>query len=134
MEDGAVGISSSLIYPPGAYATTEELTELATAAAAKGGVYFTHMRNESNHVLEAIDEALAIGRGAAIPVHIYHLNGSFPEENRVLIQRHRADWKVICLHGIPFRQFADPIHLESETVIKGHVARCSPGSTFAASC
>ena len=86
MEDGAVGISSSLIYPPGAYATTEELTELATAAAAKGGVYFTHMRNESNHVLEAIDEALAIGRGAAIPVHIYHLKAA-GEENWPLMEQ-----------------------------------------------
>ncbi len=86
MEDGAVGISSSLIYPPGAYATTEELIELAKAAAQKGGVYFTHMRNESNHVLEAIDEALAIGRGAGIPVHIYHLKAA-GEENWPLMEQ-----------------------------------------------
>ena len=86
MDDGAVGISSSLIYPPGAYATTEELTELAKAAASKGGVYFTHMRNESNRVLEAIDEALVIGRGAAIPVHIYHLKAA-GEENWPLMEQ-----------------------------------------------
>ena len=86
MDDGAVGISSSLIYPPGAYATTEELTELAKAAASKGGVYFTHMRNESNRVLEAIDEALVVGRGAAIPVHIYHLKAA-GEENWPLMEQ-----------------------------------------------
>ena len=85
MEDGAVGLSTSLIYPPGTYASTEEIIELAKPAAARGGVYFTHMRNESNQVLEAIDEALAVGRGAEIPVHIYHLKAA-GEENWPLME------------------------------------------------
>jgi N-acyl-D-aspartate/D-glutamate deacylase len=86
MDDGAVGISSSLIYPPGHYASTEELIALARPAAERGGVYFTHMRNESSQLLEAIDEALAIGRGADIPVHIYHLKAA-GEENWPLMEK-----------------------------------------------
>jgi N-acyl-D-aspartate/D-glutamate deacylase len=76
MRDGAVGLSTSLIYPPGTYATTEEIVELARAAAPHGGVYFTHMRNESGGLLGAIDEALRVGREAGIPVHIYHLKAA----------------------------------------------------------
>lgn len=86
MADGAVGLSTSLIYPPGTYAKTDELVELARAAAAHGGVYFSHMRNESNGVLEAIDEAVAIGREADIPVHIYHLKAA-GQENWPLMAR-----------------------------------------------
>jgi N-acyl-D-amino-acid deacylase len=79
MKDGAVGLSTSLIYPPGAYAKTEEIVELARPSAAHGGVYFTHMRNESGALLEAIDEALRVGREAGIPVHIYHLKAAGQE-------------------------------------------------------
>jgi N-acyl-D-aspartate/D-glutamate deacylase len=79
MKDGAVGLSTSLIYPPGAYAKTEEIVELAKAAAAHGGVYFSHMRNESGRLLEAIDEALRVGKEAGIPVHIYHLKAAGQE-------------------------------------------------------
>jgi N-acyl-D-aspartate/D-glutamate deacylase len=79
MEQGAVGLSSALIYPPGSYATTDELVELARAAAASGGVYFTHLRNESGQVLEAIEEAVRIGREAEIPVHVYHLKAAGQE-------------------------------------------------------
>jgi N-acyl-D-aspartate/D-glutamate deacylase len=79
MKDGAVGLSTSLIYPPGAYAKTEELIELAKAASANGGIYISHMRNESAGLLDAIDEALRIGREASIPVHIYHLKAAGQE-------------------------------------------------------
>lgn len=79
MKDGAVGLSTSLIYPPGAYAKTEEIAELARVAASHGGVYFTHMRNESAGLLEAIDEALRVGSQAGIPVHIYHLKAAGQE-------------------------------------------------------
>ncbi|HJS73320.1 MAG TPA: D-aminoacylase, partial [Vicinamibacteria bacterium] len=79
MKDGAVGLSTSLIYPPGAYATTEEIVELARPAAAHGGVYFSHMRNESGALLEAIDEALRVGKDSGIPVHIYHLKAAGQE-------------------------------------------------------
>jgi N-acyl-D-aspartate/D-glutamate deacylase len=79
MEDGAVGVSTSLIYPPAVYASTEELIELAKVAGEYGGVYFTHMRNESSALLDAIREALAVGRGAGVPVHIYHLKAAGQE-------------------------------------------------------
>lgn len=73
MRDGAVGVSTSLEYPPAPYAKTEELIALASEASKFGGIYATHMRNESNAVLPAIDEALRIGREAKIPVEIWHI-------------------------------------------------------------
>ena len=73
MEAGAIGFSTSLIYPPAVYAPEEELTELAKIAGEYGGRYYTHMRNEGDQLLEAIDEALRIGKAANTPVHIYHL-------------------------------------------------------------
>ncbi|HJO28926.1 MAG TPA: D-aminoacylase, partial [Acidobacteriota bacterium] len=76
MEDGAVGTSTSLIYPPAVCARTEELIELTRVAGEYGGVYFTHMRNESHAVLDAIREAITIGEGAGVPVHIYHLKAA----------------------------------------------------------
>ncbi|MEZ4588405.1 MAG: D-aminoacylase [Gemmatimonadales bacterium] len=76
MEDGAFGIASALIYPPANFATTEELIELAKASAPLGGVYITHMRSEADRLLEAIDEALQIGKEGGVPVEIYHLKAS----------------------------------------------------------
>jgi len=73
MRDGAVGVSTSLEYAPAPYAKTEELIALASEAAKFGGIYATHMRNESDAVLEAIDEAIRIGKEAGIPVEIWHL-------------------------------------------------------------
>jgi dihydroorotase/N-acyl-D-amino-acid deacylase len=73
MKDGAVGVSTSLEYAPAPYAKTEELIALATAAGKFSGIYATHMRNESDSVLEAIDEALRIGREAHVPVEIWHI-------------------------------------------------------------
>jgi N-acyl-D-aspartate/D-glutamate deacylase len=73
MRDGAVGVSTSLEYPPAPYAKTEELIALAQQASAAGGIYATHIRNESDAILPAIDEALRIGREAHIPVEIWHL-------------------------------------------------------------
>ena len=73
MQDGAVGLSTSLMYAPAPYATTEELIALASEAAKSGGVYASHIRNESDSVLEAIEEALRIGREAKIPVEIWHI-------------------------------------------------------------
>ncbi|HXP44303.1 MAG TPA: D-aminoacylase [Candidatus Acidoferrales bacterium] len=73
MKDGTVGVSTALEYAPAPYATTEELIALAAEAGKFGGIYSTHMRNESDSVLEAIDEALRIGREAHVPVEIWHL-------------------------------------------------------------
>ncbi len=73
MRDGAVGVSTSLEYPPAPYARTEEIIALAGEASKFGGIYATHMRNESNAILPAIDEALRIGREGRIPVEIWHI-------------------------------------------------------------
>lgn len=76
MEAGAIGLSTSLIYPPAVYASREEIAALASVAGESGGKYFTHMRNEGDKLLEAIDEALAIGEQANTPVHIFHLKAA----------------------------------------------------------
>jgi N-acyl-D-amino-acid deacylase len=73
MREGAVGVSTALEYAPAPYAKTEELIALASQASKFGGIYATHMRNESDAVIPAIDEALRIGREAHIPVEIWHL-------------------------------------------------------------
>jgi N-acyl-D-aspartate/D-glutamate deacylase len=73
MQAGAIGVSTSLIYPPAIYASEGEITALTTVAGRYGGRYFTHMRNEGDRLLEAIEEALRIGRAAQTPVHIFHL-------------------------------------------------------------
>lgn len=73
MEAGAIGVSTSLIYPPAVYADTDEIGALAAVAGEFGGRYFTHMRNEGDRLLEAIDEAIEIGRKGRTPVHIFHL-------------------------------------------------------------
>ena len=76
MLDGAFGISSALIYPPGSYAGTDELVEMAKAMAPLHGTYITHVRSEERRLLEAMDEALRIGREGGVPVVIYHLKAS----------------------------------------------------------
>jgi N-acyl-D-amino-acid deacylase len=72
MKDGAVGLSTGLIYIPGTYTKTPEIVRLAKVAAKYNGVYATHMRDEGDSVTQAIEEALAIGRQASIPVEISH--------------------------------------------------------------
>jgi dihydroorotase/N-acyl-D-amino-acid deacylase len=76
MRHGAFGISSALIYPPGSYAGTAELIELARAMAPYHGTYITHIRSEEGGLLDAIDEATRIGRDGGVPVVIYHLKAS----------------------------------------------------------
>jgi len=76
MRDGALGVSTALIYPPGHYAKTEELIELAKVASQYGGIYGTHMRSEGQTEPQAIAEALRIGREANLPVEIFHLKVS----------------------------------------------------------
>ena len=76
MQDGALGVASALIYQPGVYAKTEELIALAKVAAQYHGIYISHLRNEGDHELEAIDELITIARQAKIPAEIYHLKVS----------------------------------------------------------
>jgi N-acyl-D-amino-acid deacylase len=72
MDDGAFGMSTGLVYTPGSSATTAEIVALATEVGRRGRIYATHMRNESDGVLDAIDEALGIGRAAGVAVQISH--------------------------------------------------------------
>jgi len=72
MAEGAVGLSTGLFYVPGSFAPTEEIVALARVAAASGGIYSSHMRNEDDRVVESVRETIRIGREARIPVHISH--------------------------------------------------------------
>jgi N-acyl-D-amino-acid deacylase len=76
MEEGALGVGSSLIYAPAFYAKTDELTALSKAAAPYGGMYISHMRSEGSRLLEAIDELVTISREAGVPAEIYHLKAA----------------------------------------------------------
>ncbi|RCS54045.1 D-aminoacylase [Bremerella cremea] len=76
MDAGAIGLSTALIYPPATYAPTKEIAALAAVAGKHGGRYYTHMRNEGDMLLEAIDEAIAIGDEGNVPVHIFHLKAA----------------------------------------------------------
>jgi N-acyl-D-amino-acid deacylase len=76
MEDGALGVGSSLIYAPAFYAGTEELIALAAESAAHGGLYITHLRSEGNRLLEAVDEVIRISREAGTAAEIYHLKAA----------------------------------------------------------
>ncbi|MGO9914547.1 MAG: amidohydrolase family protein [Isosphaeraceae bacterium] len=76
LDAGAWGFSTGLIYVPSRYADRSELIELAKVARRHGGLYASHIRNEGARLLESIDEAIAIGQGAGVPVHISHLKAS----------------------------------------------------------
>lgn len=84
MEAGATGVSTALIYPPAVYASTEEIAALCKVAGEYGGRYYTHMRNEGDRLLEAIDEALEISKAGGTPLHIFHLKAAG-----------RANWQKI---------------------------------------
>ena len=73
LDQGAFGVSSGLEYTPGSFASTEEISELCKVMKNRGGIYATHMRNEADTVLEAITEAIQIGKTASVPVNISHL-------------------------------------------------------------
>jgi N-acyl-D-amino-acid deacylase len=76
MDEGAMGVTSALIYAPANYASTEELIELSKVAAASGGMYIAHIRSEGNSIFEAVDETIRIAREAKLPAEIYHLKFS----------------------------------------------------------
>jgi N-acyl-D-aspartate/D-glutamate deacylase len=94
MEAGALGIGSSLIYPPAFYAKTEELIELCKVAAKYQGKYISHMRSEGNQLFEALDELLRIAREANIPAELYHIKAAgqknWPKEDELLARIERA--------------------------------------------
>jgi N-acyl-D-amino-acid deacylase len=108
MKEGAVGLSTGLIYLPGLYSKTEEVIGLARVAAKHHGLYASHMRNEGGKVVEAINEALDIGRAANMPVQISHFKVSAPanwgrsRETLALIEKARADGLDVTIDQYPY--------------------------------
>ena len=108
MRDGAFGVASALIYPPGSYAATEELIEEARAMAPFGGVYITHMRSEGDRLIEAVREAMRIGREGGVPVEIYHLKAAgtanWPKARQVvaMIDSARATGQDVAADQYPY--------------------------------
>ena len=108
MDDGAFGPSYALIYPPDTYTTTDEIVEICTTAAKSGGVYITHLRSEADELLEALEEAIEIGRRAGIPVEIYHLKAigehNFDKMHRVIerIDEARAEGLDVTADMYPY--------------------------------
>ncbi len=108
MDEGALGLSTSLIYAPAFYAKTEEIIALAKVAAKRGGAYATHMRNESDHIFDALNEAIRIGREAEIPVEIFHIktagqkNWGRMREVLAAIEKARADGVDITADQYPY--------------------------------
>src|SRR5438094_1689758 len=94
METGALGIGTSLIYPPAFYAKTDELVELCKVVAKYKGKYISHMRNEGNQLLEALDELLRISSEAQIPAEVYHIKAAgeknWPKEDKLLARIEQA--------------------------------------------
>ncbi|MFH1574596.1 MAG: amidohydrolase family protein [Acidobacteriota bacterium] len=109
MEQGASGLSTGLIYTPGSYARTDEVVELAGVIAPFGGIYHSHIRNENNRLLEAVQEAIDIGDRARVQVHISHYkvigreNWGLVKESSRLIEEHRAKGKKITADQYPYR-------------------------------
>ena len=94
MEEGALGLGSSLIYAPAFYARTEELVALAREAGAYGGMYISHMRSEAGQLLEALEELIRVAREANVPAEIYHLKAAgqqnWPKMDRVIARIEQA--------------------------------------------
>ena len=112
MRAGAFGLSTGLFYAPGSYSTTEEVIELARAAAEFGGIYDSHLRDESNYnigVVAALEEAVAIGREAGIQVHIAHIKAlgvdvwGKSQEMIEVIESARASGLAITADQYPWR-------------------------------
>lgn len=123
MQAGAIGVSTALIYPPAVYASTDEIAELARVAGEFGGGYYTHMRNEGERLLEAIDEALEIGAAAKTRVHIFHLKAAgsqnWPKYSEAIarIQKARAAGQQVAAdvypyinNGLGIKAFIHPRH------------------------
>ena len=108
MLDGAFGVGSALIYPPGSYASTAELIEEAKAMSPLGGIYITHMRSEGDRLVEAVDEAIKIGHDGGVPVEIYHLKAAgvrnWPKAKQVVakIDSARAAGQDVATDQYPY--------------------------------
>jgi len=108
MRDGALGVGSSLIYAPAAYASTDELVALCEEASPYGGMYISHMRSEGDALIEAIDELIEIARRARVPAEIYHLKQAgkqnWPKLQEAIehVERARAEGLAITADMYPY--------------------------------
>jgi len=108
MKEGAVGMSTGLIYIPGTYASTEEVVRLAKVVSKNGGVYASHIRNEEDKVAEAVTEAIEIGRKANLPVEISHFkvngqnNWGRSNETLALVQQARKEGIDVTIDQYPY--------------------------------
>ncbi len=108
MKDGAVGMSTGLIYIPGTFAPTEEVVAIAKVVAANGGVYASHIRNEEDKVAEAVNEAIEIGRQARLPVEVSHFkvngqnNWGRSNETLALVENARKEGIEVTIDQYPY--------------------------------
>ncbi|HEX3384374.1 MAG TPA: D-aminoacylase [Mucilaginibacter sp.] len=107
MRDGAMGFSTGLIYTPGLYSKTPEVVALAKAAAKYHGVYTSHMRNESDKIFDAINEAIDIGREANMPVEISHFKVGLPNWNKsdqmiAMVEKARQEGLDVTVDQYPY--------------------------------
>ena len=107
MKDGAVGFSTGLIYVPGTYAKTREVISLAKAASKYHGTYTSHIRSESQHVFEAIEEALNVGREAGMPVQISHFKIGKPfwgqsDKTLAMVRKAREEGYDVTIDQYPY--------------------------------
>jgi len=128
MRDGAWGMSTGLIYPPGSYAETDELIALARVVAAHGGVYVSHIRDEADHVLKAVEEAIRIGRESGASVHISHFksmeipNWGCIRDAAAMIEKARAAGLKITADQYPYT--ANSFSLVNATLPEEQVQWC----------
>ena len=112
LDRGVFGISSGLEYTPGSFASTEEISELCKVMSTRGGIYSTHMRNEADTVLEAITEAIQIGRAAGVPVNISHLklqgkaNWNKIDEAFTIIENANKNGQKVTMDRYPYTAFS----------------------------
>jgi N-acyl-D-aspartate/D-glutamate deacylase len=109
MRDGAFGMSTGLIYTPGAFASTEEIIKIAKVVGKQGGIYASHIRGEGDHLLEAVAEAIYIGKKARLPVHISHFKASTPPNwgkvrcSSAMVEEARKNGRKVTVDQYPYR-------------------------------
>ena len=143
MDQGACGLSTGLIYQPGKWAPTEEIIELAAAAAEGGGLYATHMRDEGEQLLEAVTEAMRIATESGCPLHISHHKAGGEEnwgkvaDSLALVDRANAAGSDITLDFYPYTASSGPMaeYTSPETVTRewgdhNQFATCPPFPQF----
>jgi len=118
MREGAMGLSSSLLYAPSMYADTDELIELARVAGRHGGMYVSHIRDEGDRLLESIDELITIARTADVPAEVYHLKASgqsnWPKLEQAIarIEQARADGLAITADIYTYHASSTGLHVQ----------------------